>query len=243
MLLLLPWALAWDVVSILAWIFLLALENSQLLKHRKFARRIASALAKFVGAVTLITFTVEVCFVLGFGVVGFESSWMLVAALLVVVMGGFVSDILFIALTRRMLRWAGEMTSFVKVTLAIAINLLVAVLLGWVPATLYLQSFFGLPISTSFRGHDFLTASGFVIACTNLFDVLLALFFVVCAMQLLLHRAVWPVLTRTVFRMQEIGTKGRRAILTTVGIALLGTSVFGGKFPDLLKELVKAFGG
>jgi hypothetical protein len=43
--------------------------------------------------------------------------------------------------------------------------------------------------------------------------------------------------------MQDIGTKGRRAILTAVGIALLSTSVFNGKMPDLLKEVIKALGG
>jgi glucose-6-phosphate isomerase len=39
--------------------------------------------------------------------------------------------------------------------------------------------------------------------------------------------------------MTDIGTKGRRAILTAVGIALLSTSVFGGKFPGLLKDIAK----
>jgi glucose-6-phosphate isomerase len=43
--------------------------------------------------------------------------------------------------------------------------------------------------------------------------------------------------------MADIGTKGRRAILTAVGLALLSASVFGGKFPEFLKEFVKIFGG
>jgi glucose-6-phosphate isomerase len=66
---------------------------------------------------------------------------------------------------------------------------------------------------------------------------------VLLATLLLIHRALWPLLTRTLFRMADIGTKGRRAILTAIGISLLGTSVFGEKFPELLKEFVKAFGG
>jgi hypothetical protein len=49
----------------------------------------------------------------------------------------------------------------------------------------------------------------------------------------------WPHL----FRMQDIGTKGRRVILTAVGIALLSASVVGGKFPELLKHILKSFGG
>jgi hypothetical protein len=43
--------------------------------------------------------------------------------------------------------------------------------------------------------------------------------------------------------MQDIGTKGRRAILTAVGVALLSASIFHEKIPDLLKEVIKAFGG
>jgi len=61
---------------------------------------------------------------------------------------------------------------------------------------------------------------------------------------LLIHRAVWPILIRTLFRMQDIGTKGRRAILTAVGVALLGLvrcSVE--KVPELLKDLIKILGG
>jgi hypothetical protein len=42
--------------------------------------------------------------------------------------------------------------------------------------------------------------------------------------------------------MQANGTKGRRAILALFRAALLGTSMFGGRFPELLKELVKGFG-
>ena len=56
------------------------------------------------------------------------------------------------------------------------------------------------------------------------------------SMILLVHRLVWPVLSRTLFRMTDIGTKGRRSILVAVGSALLSASVFGGKFPELLKD-------
>jgi hypothetical protein len=69
------------------------------------------------------------------------------------------------------------------------------------------------------------------------------LFSLALAIMLMVHRAVWPQLTRTLFRITDIGTKGRRAILTAVGMALLSASIFHEKIPDLLKELVKGFGG
>jgi hypothetical protein len=51
---------------------------------------------------------------------------------------------------------------------------------------------------------------------SNMFDIVLALLFVLLAVMLLIHRLLWPLLTRTLFRMQDIGTKGRRAILATI---------------------------
>jgi len=82
-----------------------------------------------------------------------------------------------------------------------------------------------------------------MIAVSNIVDAVVALFCVLLAVLLLIHRALWPLLTRTLFRMTDIGTKGRRAILTAVGLALSSESVFGGKVPELLKDLVKILGG
>jgi len=80
----------------------------------------------------------------------------------------------------------------------------------------------------------------YMVGTSNLFDVALALLFGLLVSILLMHSAVWPLLTRTLFRMQDIGTKGRRGILVTVGLALLGWS--GAHFPELVKDLVKALG-
>ena len=82
-----------------------------------------------------------------------------------------------------------------------------------------------------------------VIAICNAVDAVFALLFVFLAALLLVHRLLWPLLTRTLFRMTDIGTKGRRTILTAIGVTLLSASVFGGKLPELLKEVVKIFGG
>jgi hypothetical protein len=51
-----------------------------------------------------------------------------------------------------------------------------------------------------------------------------------------------PLRSRTLFEMHANGTKGRRAILALFGATLLGTSMFGGRFPELFKDLVKRFG-
>ncbi|MGO9678009.1 MAG: hypothetical protein ACLPW4_12225 [Candidatus Sulfotelmatobacter sp.] len=91
---------------------------------------------------------------------------------------------------------------------------------------------------------DFLgSPAAYYIAQTNWIDVVLALLFVSLTVVLLMHRVLWPLLSRPLFRMQDIGTKGRRAILTAVGLSLLTGSFFGGKVPEWLKEILKGFSG
>jgi hypothetical protein len=146
--------------------------------------------------------------------------------------GGLVCDILFIVVTRRLVRWAGEMTRSLRVLAIIGLNLLLAVaLIG----CLFLFS----PFSSVEPG-----VIGFVavaVSTSNIFDALLAFLFVFLALILLVHRAVWPLLNRTLFRMQDIGTKGRRAILFAVGTGLLTLAGFG--LPEWLKSIFKPFGG
>jgi hypothetical protein len=42
--------------------------------------------------------------------------------------------------------------------------------------------------------------------------------------------------------MTDIGTKGRRAILTTIGLALIAAGITG-KFPELVQKVIETFGG
>jgi hypothetical protein len=157
----------------------------------------------------------------------------------------FLCDVVFIATTRRMLRWAGEMTRTPKVVGVLGLNLALAI-------ALIFPLLFPSALSSAIPyGHSdawggiwfFIDPFIAAIAASNLFNCLFAILFVILAAVLLVHRAIWPLLTRTLFRMTDIGTKGRRAILTAVGLALLSASVFGDKAPDLFKDLMKIFGG
>jgi hypothetical protein len=147
---------------------------------------------------------------------------------------GFACDVLFIAITRKLLRKASETNKSSAVVVLVLLNvLLAAVLVG----PYFIDRLNLIPAN---RLHfDWLA----FVALTNMFDAALALLFALLAVLLLIHRAVWPLLTRTLFKMQDIGTKGRRGILAALGVALLGTSVFGEKVPDLFKDLMKVFGG
>src|SRR5262249_4013632 len=115
------------------------------------------------------------------------------------VLGTFACDVGFIAATRRLLRWAGEMTSSLKVIGAVAIFFFFAPLLHIAgPAFLFLSA-------RPATGDNILAQVPGAISLGNIFDVLVALLFVLLALLLLIHRALWPLLTRTVFKMQDIG--------------------------------------
>jgi hypothetical protein len=152
--------------------------------------------------------------------------------------GGFCFDALFIVFTRQLLELAGGMARSRRVVAILIVDFLLAVALVG-PAFFWTNERFIHLV----KGRTIVAASVATVAMSNMFDAALSLLFVLLAVVLLVHRAVWPLLTRTLFRIADIGTKGRRAILTTVGIALLGTSVFGGKFPELVAKLIEKFGG
>lgn len=159
------------------------------------------------------------------GVIDFELIFPMIPVI------GFICDVLFIATTRRLLRWAQESTSSVEVVLIVLFNLVLAVAL--MAPLVFWHSLVKLPAIA--------IVDAALVAVSNVFDVILALMFVVLALTLLTHRALWPLLNRTLFRLQDVGTKGRRAILVTVGFALMGAGLTG-KVPELVKEIVEKLG-
>jgi len=214
--------------------FLLVLGSAGFLQKRTILRRGLRAIA-----FTLLALCLGLLLAMAYGYLRTGSLSMLVLVMLLVVLGGFSCDVLFIALTRRLVRWAGEMTSSLKVFATVVVNLLLALLLVGLPMPMFYLSkhFEGRRVSEIVSG---VYGIAVIIACTNIFDVVLVLLFILLATILLIHRALWPLLTRTLFRMQDIGTKGRRGILMTAGLALLGWS--GVKLPEVVKELLKGLG-
>jgi hypothetical protein len=159
------------------------------------------------------------------------------ALMLTVTVGGFVCDVAFISLIRRLLLWSGKMTSSLGIAIVVILTLFLAFVL------LYPLIDFMLALADS-RVDEMSYPALIVseISLTNIFDGLLAMLFVLLALVLLIHRAIWPLLTRTLFRMTDIGTKGRRAILTTVGFAFLAAGI-SGKVPELVQKVIEKFGG
>jgi hypothetical protein len=154
------------------------------------------------------------------------------------------SDFLFIGLTRRLLRFAADIKRTANIAFVILLNCVLAILLCILPFWVYetaqiktitLLTNINLKLVPALEGMQILAAS-------NAIDAFLAFLFALLASLLLLHWLLWPLLTRTLFKMADIGTKGRRAILTTVGFALLAAGITG-KVPELLQKLIEKLGG
>jgi hypothetical protein len=115
----------------------------------------------------------------------------------IVTVPALICDIAFVALTRRLLRLAGEMTRSSRVMLVVFSNLLLALCL--------LSPLFAAPFEAveGFVG-DFaaLLSNPFLVlvAVTNVFDAALAFLFELLLALLLVHRLLWPFLTRTLFQ-------------------------------------------
>jgi hypothetical protein len=149
-------------------------------------------------------------------------------------LGGPLCDFGFIAVTRRLLRSASETTSsFSLMGMALLNFLLAAILVG--PLFVTLRPWHYPPSNLD----SFVQLGLTQLARSNLFDGLLALLFVILPIVLLIHRVFWPILGRSLFRVQALGTKGRRGVLIATGTALLGLSGvhIGGLFHELLTAL------
>jgi len=146
----------------------------------------------------------------------------------------FGCDMLFIATTRQCLRWAGEMRQSYKIVVLVLLNIVFGAGLVLAPFIWALKTSVGEMFSdeiglailgrASFAGHEHVLPLHVVLAvsASNMIDLLVASVFVLLAALLLIHRVLWPLLNRSIFRFQEIGTKGRRAILVSAGLMLVG---------------------
>jgi len=224
-----PHALQWGLAAIAVISSLLLLSETNFVERRALLSRFLWTVVVILAVPTALLSVVYLSFVGAF-VGGASGGLGLALSLVLVAVGGFACDVLFVVSTRRLVRWAGEMTSLIKVLATMAANLLLALFLVSLPAP-----FLAFDVG---RLSDPFFSTTLSIACTNIFDVVLALFFVTLAAMLLIHRAVWPLLTRTLFRLQAVGVQGRRAVLLAIGFGLVGWS--GISVPPIIRDIVTA---
>lgn len=141
-------------------------------------------------------------------------------------------DFVFVSVTRKIIRATGTMKQTANILVAIGSTFVLALVLV---SPLALR-FGGFPTDITL---SHLMRAEQIVALSNTLDLFVACLFGFLILLLLIHRVLWPVLVRTVFRLQEVGTKGRRLILALVGVALATQSIAGRKVPEFVQELIK----
>jgi hypothetical protein len=133
----------------------------------------------------------------------------------VVFVGGFLSDLLFIALSRFCLRKSSEMKSGLKIASVITLNgaaglvLISPAILAIVPNPQQYYYLFNPRLSLAFLG------------ASNLVTGAIALLFVVLALAALAHLAVWPILERPIYSLQRFGVARQPKLLAAASVACL----------------------
>lgn len=156
-----------------------------------------------------------------------------------------VSDVLFVALTRWILRLSSNSKSFLMMTITLFLNCFLALSLFLVP--LYYQSRFvrymvhGTTIEFNHLYFFFLNLSlvyAYPMAVySNLYTAIVSTMFIFLALSMLLHRILWPVMERPVYVMQDLGIVRRKKTLVAIGLGLMAFAF--GYMPEFLKILEK----
>jgi hypothetical protein len=154
-------------------------------------------------------------------------------------------DILFISLTRLILRWCAELTSFFKIIAILFLNSILVVSLFLVP--IYYQGAFDIYIFDLFSSENkqriwfgpyvTLTFIYEVTFYSNLYTSFIATLFILLAIIMLLHKLLWPGIERSVYALQEIGIARRKKLFAALGIVLI--AVWLGHTSEFLKVFEK----
>jgi len=157
---------------------------------------------------------------------------------------GVTWDILFIAATRRFLRWCKNLDTFLAIAAlavlnwALAVAVFVGPLLFGASGGILAAIVFG-----RFLPHGFGVVVGVatvLTGLTNAFDILVASAFLLLALLLLLHRLLWPLLNRPLYAIAT-HTGARNGVFLAVALVLLSLAY--GKVPEWLQEILKSFVG
>jgi len=149
---------------------------------------------------------------------------------------GILFDIGYIALTRWALRWQVQSKSFVKITLIVLVNCLLAFTLIIAPVLLSEKIF---QVLSGYHIVGILYSGILFVAASNIITSLGTVLFIVLALLMLVHRICWPLLERPIFALQGLGIARRKKLFGTSGIVLIGISL--GHTPEVLRVVDKFF--
>jgi hypothetical protein len=165
-----------------------------------------------------------------------ETTGLFGLFVIVFLIGGFLCDVVFITVTRRLLGWAGGMNSGIKVFALVFLNIVMSLLLLGPAFVTYYYMFTDARSKFFDKVPGWILSSALCISLSNIFDVLLALLFVLLALMLLIQFAIWPLLTRTLFRITDM--KVRRGILVAIALGLIAGSLHVEKLSELFGKII-----
>lgn len=135
---------------------------------------------------------------------------------LMVLGGGFLSDILFIAISRWCLRKSSELTSGWRIASLVTLNGCIGLVLTspliW--SAICIIRGMALPEGQPFVGLAFL-------AMSNLVAGVIAFLFILFSLVALLHLAFWPILERPIYSLQRFGVARNPKLVGATSITCL----------------------
>jgi hypothetical protein len=133
----------------------------------------------------------------------------------------FGCDVLFIALTRWMLRNASRTTELPKIVGIILIDCLLGIVLAVVPFMFGVLAFISV---AKFKWSTSLGIASFYVmfgSALNFVDVIACSVFLILMLLILLHRLIWPVVERPLYAFARYGVIKNKKLLWTLGGALI----------------------
>lgn len=174
---------------------------------------------------------------------GLEAAYYLIFVALTI-----VSDALFIAATRWLLRISSRLNSRIKILGLMLGNVSLACLLVVVPVSL---AWGARAVPSIIRSDSiFETVNRYALssrprasflatlAASNMLDGVVACAFFILLSVLLLHRAIWPTVQRPVYALAARGIVSRRKFFLFLGVALAGLGGMPASAMTLIKELL-----
>jgi len=126
----------------------------------------------------------------------------------------FAFDVLYIALTRWMLRQASEITQLYSIVGIILLDCLLGIILFVGPIAL------GFLLIAKFHGQA-MSAGIMLVSALNSVDLVACSVFLALMLLMLLHRLAWPLVERPIYACARYGVLRRKKLLWAVGVALI----------------------
>ena len=133
----------------------------------------------------------------------------------------FGSDVLYIALTRWILRKASETTQLLKIIGIISVDCVLGFALAFAPLSLGLLT---LISTVKLNWPQSIGVVGVFVMLSialNLVDVFACSVFVILMLLMLLHRLIWPIIERPLYACARYGVIRNKKLLWTPGGALI----------------------